>query len=68
YAHGRATEADLVALLPRWKKELTKQYRTTYTEWRHPLVTLTCLALDLEHPAAADLLAWWSKPKPLWKE
>ncbi|MEU2149133.1 MULTISPECIES: hypothetical protein [Streptomyces albovinaceus subgroup] len=67
YAHGKATEADLVALLPRWKKELTKQYRTTYTEWRHPLVTLTCLALDLEHPAAADLLAWWSKPKPLWK-
>ncbi|MEV7644953.1 hypothetical protein AB0O32_34030 [Streptomyces rubiginosohelvolus] len=68
YAHGKATEADLVALLPRWKKELTKQYRTTYTEWRHPLVTLTCLALDLEHPAAAELLAWWSKPKPLWKE
>ncbi|MCT6777514.1 hypothetical protein LXH09_12855 [Streptomyces sp. CS7] len=68
HAHGEATEADLVALLPRWKKELTKQYRTTYTEWRHPLVTLTCLALDLEHPAAADLLAWWSKPKPLWKE
>ncbi|MFI1782569.1 hypothetical protein [Streptomyces rubiginosohelvolus] len=68
YAHGKATEADLVVLLPRWKKELTKQYRTTYTEWRHPLVTLTCLALDLEHPAAADLLAWWSKTKPLWKE
>ncbi|MEW2061741.1 hypothetical protein AB0899_13360 [Streptomyces sp. NPDC007002] len=68
YSHGKATAADLVALLPRWKKELTKQYRTTYTEWRHPLVTLTCLALDLEHPAAADLLAWWSKPKPLWKE
>ncbi|NED00486.1 hypothetical protein G3I55_02260 [Streptomyces sp. SID6648] len=67
YAHGKATEADLVALLPRWKKELTKQYRTTYTEWRHPLVTLTCLALDLEHPAADDLLAWWAKPKPLWK-
>ncbi|MGW6710909.1 hypothetical protein ACWF9X_26670 [Streptomyces globisporus] len=68
YAHGRATEADLVALLPRWKKELTKQYRTTYTEWRHPLTTLTCLALDLEHPAADDLLAWWAKPKPLWKD
>ncbi|MEU0624278.1 hypothetical protein ABZ329_25935 [Streptomyces rubiginosohelvolus] len=67
HAHGKATEADLVALLPRWKKELAKQYRTTYTEWRHPLVTLTCLALDLEHPAAADLLAWWAKPKPLWK-
>ncbi|WP_069742070.1 hypothetical protein [Streptomyces sp. EN23] len=67
YAHGEATETELQALLPRWKKELTKQYRTTYTEWRHPLVTLTCLALDLEHPAAADLLAWWAKPKPLWK-
>ncbi|WGP10863.1 hypothetical protein [Streptomyces sp. SH5] len=67
YAHGEATETDLQALLPRWKKELSKQYRTTYTEWRHPLVTLTCLALDLEHPAAADLLAWWAKPKPLWK-
>ncbi len=67
HAHGEATEADLAALLPRWRKELTKQYRTTYTEWRHPLVTLTCLALDLEHPAATDLLAWWAKPKPLWK-
>ncbi|MEU3057814.1 hypothetical protein ABZ688_16440 [Streptomyces fimicarius] len=68
YAHGEATETELLALLPRWKKELTKQYRTTYTEWRHPLVTLTCLAQDLGHPAAADLLAWWAKPKPLWKE
>ncbi|MEV5581207.1 hypothetical protein AB0L39_21920 [Streptomyces parvus] len=68
YAHGQATEADLVALLPRWKKGLTKQYRTTYTEWRHPLTTLTCLAQDLGHPAAADLLAWWAKPKPLWKD
>ncbi len=68
YARGQATEADLVALLPRWKKELTKQYRTTYTEWRHPLTTLTCLAQDLGHPVAADLLAWWAKPKPLWKD
>ncbi|WP_416222916.1 hypothetical protein [Streptomyces sp. VB1] len=67
YAHGEATQAELEALLPRWKKELTKQYRTTYTEWRHPLTTLTCLALDLHHPAAADLLSWWAKPKPLWK-
>ncbi|OCC09666.1 hypothetical protein A3Q37_04252 [Streptomyces sp. PTY087I2] len=67
YAHGEATETDLQALLPRWKKELTKQYRTTYTEWRHPLVTLTCLAQDLGHPAAEALLAWWAKPKPLWK-
>lgn len=67
YAHGQATETDLQALLPRWKKELTKQYRTTYTEWRHPLVTLTCLAQDLGHPAAEALLAWWAKPKPLWK-
>ncbi|MFE7141713.1 hypothetical protein ACFVAG_28555 [Streptomyces sp. NPDC057644] len=68
YAHGKATEADLVALLPRWKKELTKQYRTTYTEWRHPLVTLTCLAQDLSHPAADAMLAWWTKPKPAWKD
>ncbi|APS20900.1 hypothetical protein TK78_19635 [Streptomyces sp. Tue 6075] len=68
HAHGEATEADLVALLPRWKKELTKQYRTTYTEWRHPLVTLTCLALDREHPAAEAMLAWWAKPKPAWKD
>ncbi|MFJ6615867.1 hypothetical protein ACIQPT_36935 [Streptomyces sp. NPDC091289] len=68
HAHGEATETELLALLPRWKKELTKQYRTTYTEWRHPLTTLTCLALDLAHPAADDLLAWWEKPKPLWKD
>ncbi|WP_432152214.1 hypothetical protein [Streptomyces sp. bgisy029] len=67
HAHGQATETDLRALLPRWKKELAKQYRTTYTEWRHPLVTLTCLAQDLAHPAAEELLSWWAKPKPLWK-
>ncbi|WP_371624188.1 hypothetical protein [Streptomyces sp. NBC_01116] len=67
HARGEAGEAELEALLPRWKKELTKKYRTTYTEWRHPLVTLTCLALDLDHPAAAALTAWWAKPKPLWK-
>lgn len=67
YAHGAATEAEVDALLPRWKKVLTKQYRTTYTEWRHPLVTWTCLAVGLDHPVAADLLAWWAKPKPLWK-
>ncbi|MFM9370539.1 hypothetical protein [Streptomyces sp. Da 82-17] len=67
YAHGAAGPEEVEALLPRWKKELTKQYRTTYTEWRHPLVTLTCLALDLGHPVAADLRAWWARPKPLWK-
>ncbi|MEV7495522.1 hypothetical protein AB0O08_32670 [Streptomyces anulatus] len=67
HAHGEAGEAELEALLPRWKKELTKKYRTTYTEWRHPLVTLTCLAQDLGHPAAEAMLAWWAKPKPLWK-
>ncbi|WP_097910720.1 hypothetical protein [Streptomyces sp. b84] len=67
HAHGEAGEAELTALLPRWKKELTKQYRTTYTEWRHPLVTLTCLAQDLGHPAAEAMLAWWARPKPLWK-
>ncbi|MFD3659604.1 hypothetical protein ACFWVF_03220 [Streptomyces sp. NPDC058659] len=66
-AHGVATAAEVEALLPRWKKELTKRYRTTYTEWRHPLVTLTCLALDLDHPAAGALAAWWSKPRPAWK-
>ncbi|MFD5977948.1 serine/threonine-protein kinase [Streptomyces bacillaris] len=68
YAHGAAGEAEVRALLPRWKKELAKQYRTTYTEWRHPLVTLTCLAQDLGHPAADELLAWWARPKPLWKD
>ncbi|MET9673138.1 hypothetical protein ABZY68_08585 [Streptomyces sp. NPDC006482] len=67
-AHGEATEAEVEALLPRWKKELTKKYRTTYTEWRHPLVTLTCLALDLDHPAAAALTAWWARPRPVWKD
>ncbi|MFD9498016.1 hypothetical protein [Streptomyces sp. NPDC060035] len=67
YAHGAATDAEVDALLPRWKKVLTKQYRTTYTEWRHPMVTWTCMALDLGHPVAAELLAWWTKPKPLWK-
>lgn len=66
-AHGVATEAEVEALLPRWKKDLTKRYRTTYTEWRHPLVTLTCLALDVDHPAAAVLTAWWSRPRPVWK-
>ncbi|MFC9178268.1 hypothetical protein [Streptomyces sp. NPDC057107] len=67
YAHGAAGAAEVDALLPRRQKELAKQYRTTYTEWRHPLVTLTCLAQDLGHPAAAGLLAWWARPKPLWK-
>ncbi|WP_369142513.1 hypothetical protein [Streptomyces sp. R44] len=68
YAHGSAGAAEVEALLPRWKKDLTKRYRTTYTEWRHPLVTLTCLALDLGHPAAGELLAWWARPRPLWKD
>ncbi|WP_406858933.1 hypothetical protein ABZO31_01270 [Streptomyces sp. HUAS MG47] len=67
YAHGVAGPAEVDVLVPRWKKTLTKQYRTTYTEWRHPLVTLTCLALELGHPVADDLLAWWARPKPLWK-
>ncbi|WP_418955337.1 hypothetical protein [Streptomyces tritici] len=67
YAHGLAGAAEVDALVPRWKKTLTKQYRTTYTEWRHPLVTLTCLAQELGHPVAGELLAWWAKPKPLWK-
>ncbi|QNS07922.1 hypothetical protein [Streptomyces xanthii] len=66
-AHGRATRADADALLPRLK-ELTKKYETTYAEWRHPLVTLTCLALDLDHPAAAKLVAWWNGKRPVWKD
>ncbi|MFE1500105.1 hypothetical protein ACFW89_34145, partial [Streptomyces albidoflavus] len=37
-------------------------------EWRHPLVTLTCLALDLDHPAAAKLVSWWNAARPLWKD
>lgn len=68
YSHGVAGKAEVDALLPRWKKVLAKQYKTTYTEWRHPLVTLTCLALDLDHPVAGDLLAWWGKDKPAWKD
>lgn len=67
HSHGVATESEVEALLPRWKKELTKKYRTTYTEWRHPLVTLTCLAMETGHPAADELLSWWAKPRPVWK-
>ncbi|WP_328664093.1 hypothetical protein [Streptomyces sp. NBC_00328] len=67
-AHGRATEADVEALLPRRLKDLTRTYRTTYTEWRHPLVTLTCLALDLDHPAAGKLVTWWNGARPVWKD
>ncbi|GGU01134.1 MULTISPECIES: hypothetical protein [Streptomyces] len=67
-AHGLATESDVEALLPRRLKDLTKKYRTTYTEWRHPLVTLTCLALDLDHPAAGKLVSWWNGARPLWKD
>ncbi|MDX2297330.1 MULTISPECIES: hypothetical protein [Streptomyces] len=67
YAHGLAGPAEVEALLPRRMKDLTKKYRTTYTEWRHPLVTLTCLALDLGHPAAEKLLSWWDGPRPVWK-
>ncbi|WP_134324220.1 hypothetical protein [Cumulibacter soli] len=67
YAHGEATVADVDALRKRWKKVLAKKYETTYTEWRHPLVTLTCLAHDLGDPLAADLDTWWAKPTPKWK-
>ncbi|MFI0983693.1 hypothetical protein [Streptomyces exfoliatus] len=67
-AHGLATESDVEALLPRRMKDLTKKYPTTYTEWRHPLVTLTCLALDLDHPAAGKLVSWWKAARPLWKD
>ncbi|KRB62013.1 hypothetical protein ASE03_33455 [Kitasatospora sp. Root187] len=68
HAHGLATASDVEALLPRRLKDLTKKYRTTYTEWRHPLVTLTCLALDLDHPAAGKLVSWWNGARPLWKD
>lgn len=68
YAHGLAGPEEVEALLPRRLKDLTKRYRTTYTEWRHPLVTLTCLALDLDHPAAGRLLSWWNGPRPAWKD
>lgn len=67
YAHGVAGAAEVDALAPRWRKDLAKKYATTYTEWRHPLVTLTCLALDLDHPLAEKLLAWWNKPLAAWK-
>ncbi|MEV6195621.1 hypothetical protein AB0M19_24830 [Streptomyces sp. NPDC051920] len=66
-AHDLATGAEVEALLPRRLKDLTKRYRTTYTEWRHPLVTLTCLALDLDHPAAGKLVTWWNGARPVWK-
>ncbi|MFB7578596.1 hypothetical protein [Streptomyces hydrogenans] len=68
YAHGLACPAEVDALVPRRWKDLTKKYRTTYTEWRHPLVTLTCLALDLGHPASTRLVAWWEGPRPVWKD
>ncbi|WP_009999392.1 hypothetical protein [Streptomyces clavuligerus] len=67
-SHGLATDSDVEALLPRRLKDLTKKYRTTYTEWRHPLVTLTCLALDLDHPAAGKLVSWWNGARPAWKD
>ncbi|MEU8654200.1 hypothetical protein [Streptomyces sp. NPDC048737] len=67
-AHGLATGSDVEALLPRRLKDLTKKYETTYTEWRHPLVTLTCLALDLDHPAAGKLVSWWNGARPVWKD
>ncbi|MGW4231426.1 hypothetical protein ACWEF9_19380 [Streptomyces sp. NPDC004980] len=66
-AHGLATESDVDALLPRRLKDLTKKYRTTYAEWRHPLVTVTCLALALDHPAAGKLTSWWNGARPVWK-
>ncbi|MFJ3814210.1 hypothetical protein [Streptomyces sp. NPDC090056] len=67
-AHGLAGEPEVGALLPRRLKDLTRKYRTTYAEWRHPLVTLTCLALDLDHPAAGRLIAWWNGSRPVWKD
>lgn len=67
YAHGEGSEADVDVLATRWQKDLAKKYKTTYVEWRHPLVTLTCLAEELGHPLAVKLGAWWAKPAPAWK-
>ncbi|GAB3293618.1 hypothetical protein EK0264_12495 [Epidermidibacterium keratini] len=67
YSHGVATVEDVEALRRRWKSDLAKKYETTYVEWRHPLVTLTCLALDLGDPLGAELEKWWAKPTPKWK-
>ncbi|MBC9955455.1 hypothetical protein [Yimella sp. cx-51] len=67
YAHGEAGTDEVDALASRWRKVIAKQYKTTYTEWRHPMVTLTCLAQDIGHPLAQQLLAWWQKPAAKWK-
>ncbi|HEY1180222.1 MAG TPA: hypothetical protein VGF17_29040 [Phytomonospora sp.] len=68
YARGEATTADLDALASRWKPVLAKKYATTYYEWRHPMVTLTCLARDFGHPLAEKLEKWWAAPAPKWKD
>lgn len=67
-SHGLGRAEDVDALVPHRLKDLTKKYGTTYTEWRHPLVTLTCLALDLDHPAAGKLVSWWRRARPAWKD
>lgn len=66
YAHGLGTTADVDALAGRWKRELAKDMPTTYVDWRHPLVTLTALACELEHPLGDTLLAWWQKTRAKW--
>ncbi|MET8595593.1 hypothetical protein [Streptomyces althioticus] len=68
HSHGLAGRHEIEALLPHRLKDLTKKYETTYTEWRHPLVTLTCLALDLDHPEAGRLVSWWNRARPVWKD
>ncbi|MGY5764916.1 hypothetical protein ACXET9_06930 [Brachybacterium sp. DNPG3] len=66
-SHGEGTTADVDALRRRWRKELAKTYDTTYVPWRHPLVSLTCLARELEDPLADALGTWWAKQPPKWK-
>lgn len=66
-SQGRGTAADVDALAGRWRKELAKKYDTTYAEWRHPMVTLTALATQLEHPLAEALESWWARSStPKW--
>ncbi|MEV0646350.1 hypothetical protein AB0I28_13900 [Phytomonospora sp. NPDC050363] len=68
YSHGLATVEDVDALVPRWKTVLAKKYPTQWTLWRHPMVTLTCLARDLGHPLTDALDKWWTKAAPRWKD
>ncbi|GAB3622733.1 hypothetical protein GCM10027418_08150 [Mariniluteicoccus endophyticus] len=66
YAHGAGTARAVDALAKRWKKELAKNHRTTYYDWRHPMVTLTAMARELDHPLTDKLDAWWAQDRPAW--